>query len=137
MINYWKDVMTKNYANFNGRARRSEYWYFSLMNFIIVMAVYILMAIAIFATKSATVAIVFGALLVVFMLATIVPNIAVLVRRLHDTGKSGWFYFVSLIPLAGPIWLLVLLFTDSTPGDNEYGPNPKTGSDVDLINTIK
>jgi uncharacterized membrane protein YhaH (DUF805 family) len=68
---------------------------------------------------------IFGALIFIYMLGSIVPSLAVLVRRLHDSGKSGWYYFVSLIPLAGPIWLLVLLATDSTPGDNEYGPNPK------------
>ena len=64
------------------------------------------------------------------------PSIAVMVRRLHDIGKSGWWYFIALIPLAGPIWLIVLLATDSQEGTNEYGVNPKTG-EVDLINTIK
>ena len=136
MINYWKDVMTKNYANFNGRARRSEYWYFALMNFIIIIGIYILMAIAIATSRSAIVGGVFIGLVIVFALATLIPSIAVLVRRLHDIGKSGWWYFISLVPFIGGIWLLVLMCTDSQVGSNEYGLNPKTGEE-DLINTIK
>jgi uncharacterized membrane protein YhaH (DUF805 family) len=57
-----------------------------------------------------------------------VPGLAVLVRRLHDVGKSGWMYFIALIPIIGAIWLLVLLFTDSQQGDNNWGANPKEES---------
>jgi uncharacterized membrane protein YhaH (DUF805 family) len=59
------------------------------------------------------------------MLAVLVPSLAVMIRRLHDIGKSGWWFFISFIPLIGSIWLLVLLVTDSQPGENQYGPNPK------------
>ena len=55
----------------------------------------------------------------------VLPNLAVTIRRLHDTGKSGWFIFIGLIPVIGSIWLLVLMFTNSQPGENSYGPNPK------------
>ncbi len=60
-----------------------------------------------------------------YLLAMLIPGLAVAVRRLHDVNKSGWFMFVALIPLIGGIWLLILMVTDSTPGDNEYGSNPK------------
>ncbi len=123
MINYWL-MAFKKYATFTGRARRSEYWYFALMNFLITLVLYVLVFVSA-AAGSGLFAMIFGALIFIYMLGSIVPSLALLVRRLHDSGKSGWYYFVSLIPLAGPIWLLVLLATDSTPGDNEYGPNPK------------
>jgi len=67
----------------------------------------------------------FGLLSILYALAVFVPGLAVSVRRLHDIGKSGWYYFIILIPIAGPIWFLVLMCTDSQPGDNQYGPNPK------------
>ena len=133
MIDYYKIVL-KNYANFEGRARRSEYWYYTLMNIIIVVALEILAGVC--GMASSVLTIIVGLLLVVYALGTLVPSIAVMVRRLHDVGKSGWWYFIALIPIVGAIWLLVLLCTDSQPGSNEYGMNPKTG-EVDLINTIK
>jgi uncharacterized membrane protein YhaH (DUF805 family) len=135
MIDYWKKAITTNYANFDGRARRSEYWYFTLMNIILIIALEVLMGVFI-AMNIAIVSYLFIFLLIVASLGLIVPSIAVTVRRLHDIGKSGWFYCVSFIPLAGPIWLLVMLCTDSQAGSNEYGLNPKTGEE-DLINTIK
>ncbi len=61
----------------------------------------------------------------IYMVALIIPSLAVLVRRLHDVGKSGGWFFISLIPLIGGIWLFVLLCTDGNPGDNSYGPSPK------------
>ena len=134
MINYWKACFQK-YADFNGRARRSEYWYFTLMNIIIMIPLYIV-AIVFFVNGMVALGVVFIALYMIYVLGTFVPSLASIVRRLHDIGKSGWMFCVSFIPLAGPIWLLVLLATDSQAGDNEYGPNPKT-SDIDLINTIK
>jgi uncharacterized membrane protein YhaH (DUF805 family) len=60
-----------------------------------------------------------------YALAIILPALAVAVRRLHDIGKSGWWLFITFVPLVGSIWYLVLLATDSQPGENEYGPNPK------------
>ena len=67
----------------------------------------------------------YGFLYLVYGLFTFLPGLAVLVRRLHDVGKSGWWYFIVFIPIIGVIWLLVLLATDSNPGSNEYGANPK------------
>ena len=123
MINYWKAAISK-YAEFNGRARRSEYWYYVLTNFLIVLSLYVLIFVGALA-RIPVISIVFGGIVILFALGTLVPSIAVLVRRLHDSGKSGWYYFVSLIPIAGPIWLLILLCTEGTKGPNEYGPDPK------------
>lgn len=67
----------------------------------------------------------YGPIYGLYLLAILIPSIAVGVRRLHDIGKSGWFMFIVLIPIVGGIWLLVLYCTDSEPGENEYGPNPK------------
>ncbi|MCU0327281.1 MAG: DUF805 domain-containing protein [Spirosomaceae bacterium] len=76
-------------------------------------------------------------LVVIYALGIIVPSLAIVVRRLHDVGKSGWFYFISLIPIIGPIWLLVLLCTDSEAGVNKWGPNPKgIGVDDNLDSQI-
>jgi uncharacterized membrane protein YhaH (DUF805 family) len=133
MVNYWLTAF-KKYADFNGRARRSEYWYFTLMNMIIIFGMYAVI-IAAAVGRSGVLAGIFGVLVIIFALGIVIPALAAAVRRLHDIGKSGWFYCVSFIPLAGPIWLLVLLATDSTPGENEYGPNPKTWEE-DLINKI-
>lgn len=131
MLDYWKNAFTKNYANFNGRARRSEYWYYTLMNFIIVICLYTMIGLSI-ASQLTALSITFGALVFIFFLATIVPTLSVLVRRLHDVGKSGWFFFVYFIPLAGPIWLLVLLFTNGEQGENAYGPDPKNQSSMNM-----
>ena len=67
----------------------------------------------------------YGLFFTLYTLAVLIPGLAVLVRRLHDVGKSGWWFFIELIPLIGGIWLLLLLVTDSNPGENKYGPNPK------------
>ena len=103
------------YANFNGRARRSEYWYYVLA-YAIISAV--LNALAQYSS-------IFTVLSGIFGLALICPTLAVAVRRLHDIGKSGWYYLFALIPLVGAIILLVWFVKDSEPGDNMYGPNPK------------
>ena len=117
----WYLKCLKQYANFDGRARRKEYWMFFLFNFI-----FALVAIALdnlFGTSNPEVGI--GVIYGLYVLLVLVPGIAVTVRRLHDIGKSGWMILVALIPLAGPIWLLVLTVTDSEQGQNQYGDNPK------------
>ncbi len=114
-MNYYLSVL-KKYAVFSGRSRRAEYWYFLLFNFIIAF---------ILAIISFVVGDNFGILGLLYGLAVFLPGLGVSVRRLHDIGKSGWMLLVSLIPLIGTIWLLILMVTDSNPGDNKYGPNPK------------
>lgn len=121
MIDWYKKVVFENYANFNGRARRSEYWYFALMNLIILIVAAVLDNVLGLTFG----ALPYGYLYLAFALAVFIPGLAVAVRRLHDVGKSGWFYFIVLIPIVGAIWLLVLFFTEGTRGENQYGADPK------------
>ena len=112
----------KQYADFKGRARRKEYWMFVLFVFVsIILAIAIDNLLGVTFFKDVP----FGYLFVLTFLGIIIPGLAVLVRRLHDIGKSGWFYFVRFIPIIGPILLLVWLCTDSVDGANEWGENPK------------
>jgi uncharacterized membrane protein YhaH (DUF805 family) len=108
-------VITKKYADFSGRARRSEYWWFYLAVVLVGVVFSVL----------GQVADLFTILYYVVLLALLVPFIAVGVRRLHDTGKSGWFLLIGLIPIVGTIILIVFFVQDSNPGDNQYGANPK------------
>lgn len=92
MIDWWKKVVLKNYANFKGRARRAEYWYFTLANFLMIIPFYILAMVGISSDSSSL--IIFGVIgYALIALATIVPSLAAVARRLHDINKSGWYYF--------------------------------------------
>ena len=120
MMNYYLHVL-KNYAVFTGRARRKEFWMFTLINLLITMGASALdMALNLNMVTGE-----FGVVQLLYTLFILVPSLAVTVRRLHDVGKSGWFYFIILIPLGGAIWLFVLFCTDSDNGPNKYGENPK------------
>lgn len=124
-MNYYLLVL-KKYTEFNGRAQRAEYWYFYLFNIIISIILSILgKTLGIFNISIGTVGNEINILPIIYSLAVLIPGLAVSVRRLHDVGKSGWMILISLIPLIGTIWLLVLMMKDSVPGENEYGPNPK------------
>jgi uncharacterized membrane protein YhaH (DUF805 family) len=125
MIDWYKKVVFENYANFNGRARRSEYWYFALMSLIITILATILDS----ALGINFDPLPYGYLYFIYAIAVLIPGLAVSVRRLHDVGKSGWFYFIVLIPIIGAIWLLVLFFTEGDQGENDYGPDPKDDSE--------
>ena len=117
----WYLKVLKNYAVFSGRARRKEYWMFVLFNMIFAIVAIILDNIL----GTAIEGIGYGLFYILYCLAVLIPGLAVLVRRLHDSGKSGWFFFIVLVPIIGGIWLLVLLCTDGNAGENEYGANPK------------
>jgi uncharacterized membrane protein YhaH (DUF805 family) len=104
----------KKYAVFSGRARRKEYWMYFLFNIIIGICIAIVDAV-----------VHVGFLQLIYSLALLIPSLAVAVRRLHDTGKSGWWLLIGLVPFAGVIILIVLFCLDSEPGTNAYGPNPK------------
>ncbi|WP_242446484.1 DUF805 domain-containing protein [Nonlabens agnitus] len=123
MMDYVK-ICFKKYADFNGRARRSEYWYFYLFNVLVFLALYI-PVIALIVAESELV-ILPGILLAIYGLGIIIPSLAAVVRRLHDTGRSGWYYLLGFIPLVGRIIILIFTIEDSKPGTNEWGPNPKT-----------
>ncbi|HYD55562.1 MAG TPA: DUF805 domain-containing protein [Burkholderiales bacterium] len=117
-MNWYLDVVKNKYATFSGRARRKEYWMFFLMNLLIAMGIGIVEAIIGLG----------GILGILYALALLIPGIAVSVRRLHDTGRSGWWLLIGFIPFIGWIVVLVFMVLDSQPGDNEYGPNPKAAT---------
>ena len=124
MIDWWKKVFLKNYANFSGRARRLEFWYFHLANLIIMIAlgtVTELMDETIGADFSDVISGVLG----IFYLALIIPGLAVLARRMHDLNKSGWSFLIYFIPIVGGIILLVWLFSDGDRFTNKYGLDSK------------
>ena len=105
----------KKYAEFSGRARRQEYWMFFLFNILAGIALCIVDVIL--GTC--------GVLGLLYDLAVLIPGFAVFVRRLHDTDHSGWWWLIGFIPLVGFIVLLVFLCSDSKPGENRFGANPK------------
>lgn len=117
----WYLKVLKQYADFSGRARRKEYWMFVLFNMIFVFAAIILDNLL-----GTTIGILpYGLIYILYVLAMIIPNLAVTVRRLHDIGKGGGWIFIAFIPIVGAIWLLVLLCKDGEAGDNRFGSNPK------------
>ena len=116
----------RNYANFNGRARRSEYWKFFLFNVLFTIIGALLgTIIGAIANDPGVGLIVIWGLLGLYSLATILPGLAVMCRRLHDVGKSGAYIFFSLLPIIGEILLWVWAFQDGQPWINQYGPDPK------------
>lgn len=110
----WYIKCLKQYVDFSGRASRMEFWMFALFNFLISLV----LAIVDFTLG-------LGFLQPLYALAVLLPALAVSVRRLHDTGRAGWWLLLILIPLIGPIILIVFWVQDSNPGDNAFGPNPK------------
>ena len=121
----WYLKCFKQYADFNGRARRTEYWMFALFNVIFIFLIIIIGTLLGSALLGDEGAILGAGLYVLYLLAMIIPSIAVGVRRLHDTGNSGWMLLVGIIPIIGGIWIFILTVIDSKPGENKWGPNPK------------
>lgn len=120
----WFNIAMKKYLDFTGRARRQEYWMFTLYNILYSM---ILTAISLFLVYSSDSSehIAFFVIPVLYSLAVFIPSISIAVRRLHDINKSGAWYFISFVPVIGIIWLFILLITDGDHGENQYGPDPK------------
>ena len=117
----WYLQALKNYANFSGRARRKEYWYFFLFNFIVAVVLgFIDGMVGTFSPEAGI-----GLLGGIYSLAVLIPGVAVSVRRLHDTERSGWWLLIALVPLIGAIVLLVFMVQDSKTGSNKFGENPK------------
>jgi uncharacterized membrane protein YhaH (DUF805 family) len=118
---HWYLDGLKQYVVFSGRARRKEYWFYQLFNCLFVGALLVVDSMTgTMRGKSGL-----GMLSGLFVLATLLPSLAVLIRRLHDTNRSGWWCLVGAIPLVGPIIILAFTCMDSEPSANEYGPNPK------------
>ena len=120
-MNYYISCIKDKYCCFSGRARRKEYWMFVLFNIIAVLVVGFIGGLLAGVTGVEA----FMYLSTVYNLAILLPSLGVCVRRLHDTGKSGWFILLGLIPFVGVIILLVFMCLDSNPGENKFGPNPK------------
>ena len=114
----------KNYVNFNGRSRRSEYWWFVLFNIIIEIIIFIL-------AKLITPNLIF--LLSIYSLIIFLPGLGLAIRRLHDIGKSGWYIFIAFIPFVGVFILLYFFCLDSENQSNEYGESPKYGKNTSLV----
>ncbi|MGY4690874.1 DUF805 domain-containing protein [Salibacterium sp. K-3] len=113
---HWYAKVLSNYVTFSGRARREEYWMFTLINALII---FILAGVEVGLDIPELPSTLYG-------LGILLPSLAVVVRRLHDTGRTGWWILIGFIPLIGSIVLLVFMCLDSQDGINEYGANPKT-----------
>ena len=119
-MNWYLEVLRK-YAVFSGRARRMEYWMFFLFNLIISFLLGVVDGVlGTFSPESGV-----GLLGGLYSLAILIPSIAVTIRRLHDSGRTGWWFLLIFIPLIGALVLLVFMVLDSEQGTNDYGPNPK------------
>ena len=112
----------RRYAEFSGRSRRKEYWMFTLLMLVAGLVIGTIEGILGINTMVGGV---YGPLTALLVLATIVPSIAVGIRRLHDTDKSGWWLLIALIPLIGSLILLFFFVSDGTKGQNRFGPDPK------------
>jgi uncharacterized membrane protein YhaH (DUF805 family) len=119
-MNWYLEVL-KKYAEFNGRARRKEYWMFFLISTVISIILAVIDSFTGTISEEAGLGLFSG----IYALAVLIPGLSVTVRRLHDTDRSGWWILIGLIPVIGGIALLIFMVLDSTPGGNQYGPNPK------------
>ena len=116
----WYLKVINSYFDFSGRSRRMEYWMFVLINSVI--SVFCILLDSMLGTVWS---IGYGPIYIGYGLAVFIPGLAVAIRRLHDIGKSGWYYLLVIIPIIGPIWLIILFVTEGEQGENKYGPNPK------------
>ncbi|MEO0770928.1 MAG: DUF805 domain-containing protein [Cyanobacteria bacterium J06649_4] len=125
-MDWYIKCLTEKYASFDGRASRSEYWFFVLFNYVAYFALTIVCGILIGITGLDLL----GVLPVLYLFGTFIPNLAVGARRLHDTDRSGWMQLLYIIPIVGFILWIVFCVQDSTFGRNNYGPNPKRPATV-------
>lgn len=129
-MEWYLKVMRDNYANFKGRARRKEYWMYTLIFTVLLIALMTIMfSVLSFSDEtgietgpSVYLTVI---LVIVFLFAHLIPSIALTVRRLHDTGKSGWWYLIVFVPYLGNFVIFIFTLIDGDRGDNKYGSNPK------------
>jgi len=124
-MEWYLKVMRDNYANFSGRARRKEYWMFVLVQTIVMIGLMILDSVLGLDFELQGISLGYGYLYLIGIIVHFIPSLSVVVRRLHDVGKSGWFYLLILIPVIGWIWLLILYCIEGQKEDNKWGPDPK------------
>jgi len=123
-MEWYLKVMRENYANFNGRARRKEYWMFTLFYTLLVMACAFALALLV-ATGAYMLTLLVAVMSIAAILVHVVPSLAVTVRRLHDVGQSGWFLLLALVPYIGNLIIFVFSVIEGNKGTNKYGPDPK------------
>jgi len=134
MIEYFKMAVTEKYAQFEGRSTRSEYWYFVLAYTLLAIVIGLISSLLVYASGGSGIIIwILGIGFILAIFALIIPSISLAVRRLHDTGKSGWWYLINFVPYIGGLVFIVLMCLESEPGANQYGPNPfelDSGDDI-------
>ena len=136
----WYIEVLKKYAQFDGRARRKEYWFFTLVHLCIYFGLALLgggAAAILGRGHNPGLAFAFMIPAYLYILAVFVPSLAVSIRRLHDTGRSGWWLLISLVPFVGGLVLLVLMVQDSQATPNLYGPSPKFVPDFSQMSPIR
>lgn len=133
----WMLLPYKRYADFSGRSRRLEYWMFTLFYVLTIVALVVLAVVLDTSWQSGgemgAASMTVFVLLAVFLLGSIIPSIAVAVRRFHDQDKSGWMYLLNFIPYVGGIIVLVFMCIEGTRGDNSYGSDPKGDFDASVF----
>ncbi|MDE5205353.1 DUF805 domain-containing protein [Citrobacter sp. ANG330] len=112
----WYLSVIKNYTGFSGRARRKEYWMFVLINMIICAVLNVIQSVIGMETPYIS---------IIYSLGVLLPSIAVAIRRLHDTDRSGWWVLLSLIPIIGTVVIIIFLCQNGTAGANRFGADPK------------
>lgn len=127
-MNWYLKVLKEHYLDFNSRARRTEFWMFTLINILISWGLSLL--------DLAAGTTFFTLISSIYSLLVFIPSIAVSVRRLHDIGKSGWYYLLVLLPIIGWIWLIILFATEGENKPNKWGENPKGIGNDTAINEI-
>lgn len=120
-MKYYIDAL-KNYAKFSGRATRKEFWMFALFNFIVSIIVSIVASIIRFDSLSG-----------LYCLAVLIPNLAIMARRLHDTDRSAWWILINLIPVIGQIVIFIFMLLPSKQGQNSYDTNPITSPNQPMM----
>jgi len=130
MIEHFKEGL-RRWSDFEGRSTRPAFWWFQLSFFLILLAIS-------FVGEALPAAIggVFSIVGVLFVLLMIVPSLSMAVRRLHDTGKSGWYYLLTVIPLVGFVIMIVLMIQETQPYANKWGPVPGDDEDDGLVNSL-
>ena len=126
-MNWYLEVIKNNYANFSGRARRKEYWMFTLVNTIIIAVLYAILisSVDMNTGEMSSLGSIAGIIIGIYSLAIIVPSLAVTIRRFHDQDKSGWMFLLAFIPAVGGLIIFVFMCLEGTKGDNRFGPDPK------------
>ena len=132
----WMILPYRRYFDFSGRSRRKEYWMFTLFMLIIAFGIFLIGGLfsgsAIEAGETSATAGIAFILFAIFICLSVIPSIAVTVRRLHDQDRSGWWWWIQFIPF-GSLVLLVFMCLDGTPGQNRFGPDPQNRTDTNVF----